>query len=646
MRLFICTLSFAIFCSAPVCAQTEQDTVVVLPEIEIRDSLRSVILRSGVARRVISAERISAWSGASVSDLLGAESFASVRQYGSSGLATVSLRGSGSEHTLITLDGVVLVDPQSGRLDLSTVPVTFLESVVVSLGAGHKSGGQGALGGTIELRSLEPTNQPFLRGTLKAGAYGRRHGGAALSRSLGPLRTLVAVDLSEYTGDFSYQDPSSFPRRSVQRTGAERSGRNVFGRIALDTPLGDWDASVWLSNTRRGVPGPSNAPPTVAEQIDQATRFRVSNAHRIKSGSVVLQFALSDISLEYLQADSRNGDVLQRSSTRSSNLMATVKRAVSRLWMLEAESSVRHERSTIRSGERQSFVTLNLLGTFDHSTIQATLGTSLAAWHDGSSSPLQLLPRAAIRFLPNGSEGLSVRVSAGRIFRPPTFNDRYWLPGGNPNLLPETGWAADVGFSVNASHDARTIGLSVSAFWSALHDKIIWHPSFVGPQIQIWTPDNVGQVIGYGGESSLDLAWRVGEVSRVEAMILYSYSRSEDRTNPITRSFGNQLRYVPQQVVKVRLSFAVHSIVVEAVGESVSKRYTSSDERFPLPGYWSLTLRARHSLNVVGGRLALQMAVENLANERIEHIRFYPTPPRHLAFSLQYTFNAIDLEAS
>ncbi|MBK6947561.1 MAG: TonB-dependent receptor [Haliscomenobacter sp.] len=41
---------------------------------------------------------------------------------------------------------------------------------------------------------------------------------------------------------------------------------------------------------------------------------------------------------------------------------------------------------------------------------------------------------------------LLVKGSASRNYRLPTLNDRFWAPGGNPDLLPESGWSQELGF--------------------------------------------------------------------------------------------------------------------------------------------------------------------------------------------------------
>ncbi|WP_243664067.1 TonB-dependent receptor, partial [Rhodothermus marinus] len=52
-----------------------------------------------------------------------------VKRYGSGGLATLSLRGSGATQTLLLIDGHRVADPQSGLIDLTLLPTVLLSAV-------------------------------------------------------------------------------------------------------------------------------------------------------------------------------------------------------------------------------------------------------------------------------------------------------------------------------------------------------------------------------------------------------------------------------------------------------------------------------------------------------------------------------------
>ena len=44
---------------------------------------------------------------------------------------------------------------------------------------------------------------------------------------------------------------------------------------------------------------------------------------------------------------------------------------------------------------------------------------------------------------------LSAKVNFSKVYRIPTFNDLYWVPGGNADLLPESGYCEEAGLSIN-----------------------------------------------------------------------------------------------------------------------------------------------------------------------------------------------------
>ena len=80
-------------------------------------------------------------------------------------------------------------------------------------------------------------------------------------------------------------------------------------------------------------------------------------------------------------------------------------------------------------------------------------------------------------------------VQAARHFRWPTLNDLAWIPGGNPLLLPEAGWALEVhGFIPQSKTPKRPCG---QWEWQskAMHltQSIVWKP--IGVQ---WVPVNAG----------------------------------------------------------------------------------------------------------------------------------------------------------
>src|SRR5262249_31338317 len=87
----------------------------------------------------------------SVAEMLLSVPGASVHSLGGPGqAATLSLRGASADQSLVLLDGIPIQGPGGGAVDLTTLPATLLDRMVVSRGVLGAQFGAGALGGAVE----------------------------------------------------------------------------------------------------------------------------------------------------------------------------------------------------------------------------------------------------------------------------------------------------------------------------------------------------------------------------------------------------------------------------------------------------------------------------------------------------------------
>ena len=68
---------------------------------------------------------------------------------GQGAMATVSFRGTSSNHTQVLWNGISINSPQLGSFDFSQVPVYFIDNVSLIHGSVTPFASSGALGGTI-----------------------------------------------------------------------------------------------------------------------------------------------------------------------------------------------------------------------------------------------------------------------------------------------------------------------------------------------------------------------------------------------------------------------------------------------------------------------------------------------------------------
>ena len=59
---------------------------------------------------------------------------------------------------------------------------------------------------------------------------------------------------------------------------------------------------------------------------------------------------------------------------------------------------------------------------------------------------------------------LTARASVSKVYRIPTMNDLYWTPGGNPNLLPESGYAQEGGLLIQFQQRSTSFNSNLTLF--------------------------------------------------------------------------------------------------------------------------------------------------------------------------------------
>ena len=153
-----------------------------------------------------------------------------------SAVAVVALRGPDPSESLLTLDGQLLNDGNTGDLDLSRLPVAAFSGVDVTEGLGPEdTNGSNTFGGAINLLSLRPTKDPHEALSYSGGSFGRSEGWFNATGTQGRLGYAFALDDQNEGGFvdrtvplYSGSDPTCSPC-------ATHLGSTVASHLALGT---------------------------------------------------------------------------------------------------------------------------------------------------------------------------------------------------------------------------------------------------------------------------------------------------------------------------------------------------------------------------------------------------------------------------
>jgi outer membrane cobalamin receptor len=542
----------------------------------------------------------------------------------------------GPEHTLLLLDGQRVNSHQNGQMDLGVMPLLGIDRVEIVKGGHSPLYGADAVGGVISVFTTRPTPSLTAGVSLSAGSYGHKAAEASLSGTVGRLGARVAFRSEEGDGNFAYSYDDGITSATLKRLGADYSMHHAEGR--LDYKASDAFGATCLvsfGDTERGVPGPvtSAETPGGARMADQAVRaqvvlnWRPSEEQRLKVLSL-FSYAFQ----EYRDPSMNLGGTTLRSVHVNRNatiapefefslhetLKGTAGAELARAWIssTDLKSSVRWQQSVYAALR----YTTRLSTTAPYELVlYPSLRYDYFSDVEGALSPKIGLNIGIFR-----EPLIRVRASYGGSFRAPTFNDLYWIAGGNPNLRPERSWSFDCGL-YSAVHMLGEWSLDISYFNMDTRDRIVWMPVSGA----VWSPQNIGRVVTKGVEVEGRWTGLQGALS-LSLNSAWTDARNRQWGDVSDPAEGRQLIYVPEQTVSATMDVRVSGFHLFVRHSWVSHRYTTKlNDRF-LPSYNVASAALLYALPFDHPGVSLKFEASNLFNEPYQIITLYPMPLREV----------------
>ncbi len=606
------TLPFLIALVAlPAASQPVPDSARALGHVVVTATRLPIAARDAPGRITrLDAADVEAVGATSVADLLDARAPATLRRNGPTGLATLSLRGAGSAQSLVLLDGVPLGSPALGVADLSLLPASLVASAEVLSGGASGLWGSRAVGGVVALASGGAPGAG-----AEAGAWGSRRAWARGRVESGSVSATAAVETDASANDYRVTSGG----RTAPRLGWDT--RRHVGLVSVGTTHGRTRARLlaWGATAERGLGGDSTGGALVGErQWDDTARLAAT------LGGVVGRFTLdatagADASrLRWaapFPALARPDAVDETGRTRTlhADLRATA-RAAGGTWTLGlAGGRATAHHPSLSDDATDAFVAVATSGTWVNRRF--SLFPTLRAdhyWTAGRSAQTAVSPHVGLNVAL--APAWNVKASAGRAFRMPTLNDRFWSPGGQPDLRAERAWSADAGLAWTRP----SLAAEVSMFARAGRDEIVWLPTS-GAR---WSPENVGRTRALGAEASVSARRQVGRVwidAGGVGTLLDARDRSTDRA----------LRYQPSWTARAWASASVGGVRADLGVRAVGARPTTASGSLPLPPHAVVDAGLRAERTVGRTVLGVGVTVFNLLDVRYESVRLVPMPPRH-----------------
>jgi len=620
---------FFAFLFLKICAQVP-DSVQLLRSIEIRADKVSVF-SAGMKIVKLDSTTLSIRQGVSIATLLAEQSAVTLRSYGPGGLATLSMRGTNSSQSGVFWNGINLQQPNIGMTDLSRISTFDFSDISIQSGGASALLGSGVIGGSLHLSNSMRYSLPVESSVLlSVASIGNTNGG--LKVSAGNIRLAYTGSVSgDWDKNNFWYTPYTGDRKRLDHA-LVKSFSTIHQAEYILNSRQRLTVGFWYESTDRQIPPTMTMDSSDQRQWDRAIRSSLQWSYTGIKQSFVVKAAFID-EKEHYKSEKKLLDEWYHLNTLQAEV--EYKRSMGKYFSLGSGATSHLIRADVLyygSIEYQPEGSIWAALAFTGSKTGITSVLNLRQdFSKGYHIPFSPSLSAAIPL----SKHISVSFSISRNFRVPTLNDKYWFPGGNPDIRPESSWTADVGakFTMHTGELIRSV-IGISVYNSMIDNMIQWIPE----TSSFWSPRNVQKVWSRGVEISSRSDWKyAGFNGYFRFGYIYSPSTYRETLPDESVMLNKQLIYIPLHKVQETFFIGRNAYYTMFSLSLTGKRYVQSDNEKSLPAYTLFDFYAGTTLKTKKVSFRFQAAIRNVLNSEYQSVLYYPEPGRNFSISVLIT---------
>ena len=489
--------------------------------------------------------------------------------------ASIFLRGTESDHTLVMRDGVRLNTPSQGSASIQFIDTTDLKQIEVLKGPASVLYGTDAIGGVIQLVSKTPE---------KTGAF--------ITGEIGENKTyksLIGADFAEngfyaqIRGQRLESDGTEVLSNSKQKYAYDQKGYSAKFGVDKERFSTSLDYSQNEGNGAYNSNGNLVSQDFKNEIVNLKGKVKVTSNIELNARLSQFKDDLDQIDKpDFVHNTSKEAEVYgtwQFTPTQNILIGVTHKNTEADVFS-SGRWGTRYEESKNSTGyfAQHQYQTDN---------IDTQIGVRL---EDDERFGSHTVGQGAVRY--HFSPSTSIYTNIGSSFRAPSMNDLYakaW--GGNPNLKPEEGFSYEVGLDQKITQNSA---ISLSVYRNEVDNLITSKNS---------TLINVNKSKFTGGEVSYK--WSADDLF-LNASYAYVQAKNAETDEDL------QKRPRQKATLSAGLQNEVYGISASVVGSSKSKSYSA---QYDNSGYATIDVNAYWNINP---NIKLFTNIENIGDVQYE----------------------------
>lgn len=560
------------------------------------------------------------------------------------GLSTLRIRGTSPNHTSLNFGGINLNSLTLGHSNFSNIPLFLFDEVGIQYGSSASVNGSGNIGGAIHLGIQNQWVRGFKTEVRIAnGSFGEQIYGARIFAGNGKWETVTRASLYSIENNFPFINPyyRDFENRIFEiedrqhNAAIENMGliQEINYRFAKNEILlfRIWYEKDWREGQQNMQTNLSR--PDYSEELSEEN-IRVWADYKNREKPLKYQLGAGYVN-DKMVFNGNLDDSIQ------------IKRFIGEAFaehdageFFSYKAGVKAERifpmvyaysAQLASEDRLDFY----LSVFYRISNELKITANLRqGWVTGYKVPIT--PSAGASYVAISKENYILNFSANvaRGYRVPTFNDRFWVPGGNPDLKPENGMNYEIGANWSYCNTSSSANISTNLFLMQVTDWILWKNGG-----SFWMAENVQNVESKGVEVTSDVNYLFLGF-QIQSGANYSFTSAQRVKSVIkTNALNRQLEYVPEHAFTLFSVAKRKKIDFSVDGSFTGSQYTN-EEAYDI-------LDSRFLLNIGSGyqwietdkhRLKISAQINNVLNTNYQSSFGYAMPGINYRISAKYNF--------
>jgi iron complex outermembrane receptor protein len=611
------------------------DTTMVLPEFEKMElkflQVNSLALVSEIDSTIIDFNR-----AGSISELLERSSTLFVRNYGPGFSVGISQRGLATAHTPIFWQGLNLNSPTTGLGDLSLIPAAFVQSMSVAHGGLSAANGSGVLAGGIYLNPTQHAKREQLSVNLLTQYTTIQNLETSFGFSIlkNGWRVNTVLVNNDSKNRFLYVNHAHRNKPLETRQNSSFYQRGWLQEIEKQVGKHSVQLALWGVESNRQLAPSLTSSDNLERQNDLNLKAVLTTKLNFKHVVGKLQTAWQWDELNYSNKSGIRSDIN------------------SQQWVFNADFRQKIGSNTfINYGSNNSFqmalagenyqrtedqLALSVYAGINQDFLRSRLNVNLMLrqeYYQNYQNPFS--PALAISY--KAGKLISLLARGSRNYRIPGLNDRFWMPGGNPDLPAERAWVGEIGpeFKLRNSNGKHELKANVFGFLHQIENWIQWVP---GPDF--WHAVSYKSVRSSGIQSEINWKFHL-KTWKLNTTISHVYVDSRNLESSFDSHIeGLNLIHIPAHKAFANISITRKQTVLMFDGNFTSSRFIGSDNVVEQPAFTLLNAGIGQNILLKQFNINLKFSVHNLLNTDYQVMPWMPMPLRYYSISIQLNFKS------